>query len=98
MDCSGLVYKAYREYLGWNTPRTTELQLKAGKQINPSELKTSDLIFFRPENKGMHVGIYLDDNNGGRFLHASSSKGVIISQVRTGYWAPFLYQARRLNE
>ncbi|MCK5880266.1 MAG: C40 family peptidase [Sinobacterium sp.] len=97
LDCSGLVYKAYREYLGWTVPRSTELQLKAGRQITLEELKPGDLVFYRPENKGMHVGIYFDDANGGRFLHASSSKGVIVSQIKGQYWTPFFYQARRIH-
>lgn len=97
LDCSGLVYKVYREYLGWNVPRSTELQLNAGRRITTEELKPGDLVFYRPNNKGMHVGIYFDHANGGRFLHASSSKGVIISQIKGQYWTPFFYQARRIH-
>lgn len=97
LDCSGVVYKTYREYLGWQVPRSTELQLSAGNAIKAQSLKSGDLVFYRPNNKGMHVGIYYDNANGGRFLHASSSKGVIISNMKNSYWTPYFYQARRIR-
>ncbi len=96
MDCSGVAYKTYREYLGWDIPRSTELQLTQGKAIPQSQLQAGDLVFFTPENKGMHVGIYYDNANGGRFLHVSTSQGVILSHMKSTYWAQFYKESRRV--
>jgi cell wall-associated NlpC family hydrolase len=32
----------------------------------------------------------------GKFMHASSSRGVTISSVKEGYWRKHYWQARRL--
>ena len=96
MDCSGLVYRSYRQYLGWDIARSTQRQLTAGTAISRESLQPGDLLFFAPENRSMHVGIYYDDINGGRFMHASSSRGVILSYLDSPYWSQFYRQSRRV--
>jgi len=92
-DCSGLVQTVYANEFGLQVPRTTEEQVHVGQSVPRSQLQPGDLVFFRPEWKARHVGIYLSD---GRFLHASESEGVRVSDLRRSYWEERWWQARRL--
>jgi len=50
-----------------------------------TQLKEGDLVFFNgKEGKVNHVGIYIKEDN---FIHASSSKGVMVSNLNEKYWA-----------
>ncbi|WP_151194727.1 NlpC/P60 family protein [Methylophaga frappieri] len=90
IDCSAFVQLTYRELWGIDLPRTTAKQRLAGKHIPRANLKTGDLVFFR--NAG-HVGIYLQNN---QFLHASTSSGVMISNLYNAYWSRHFSQAIRI--
>lgn len=58
-----------------------------------SQWEVGDLVFFKIGWKRTHhVGVYLGDN---RFLHASTSKGVIVSEIDE-YWSKHLWQVRRV--
>ena len=93
VDCSGLVQSVYANEFGLQVPRTTEEQVRVGRSVSRSQLQPGDLVFFRPEWKDRHVGIYLSD---GRFLHASASEGVTVSDLRRSYWTDSWWQARRV--
>lgn len=93
VDCSGLVYSVFDEHFRVSLPRTTERQAHAGDQVERSALQPGDLLFFRPEHKKRHVGIYLSQ---GEFLHASASTGVTISKLDRSYWQDYWWQARRV--
>jgi len=94
VDCSGFVYLAFLEQFGVKLPRNTRLQVKLGKTIAKNELKTGDLVFFKTSRHVRHVGIYLDNN---QFIHASSSKGVTTSSLKSRYWARKYWTAKRLS-
>ena len=55
-----------------------------------SELKVGDLVFFR---KNKHVGVYI---GGDKFMHSSTSRGVIIESLNDDYWARTYTQSRRV--
>ena len=93
VDCSGFVYLTFQEKLGVNIPRTTKLQYASGKKINKKELRTGDLVFFKTGIKQKHVGIYLTKM---QFLHASTSKGVTVSDMNNPYWKKHFLSARRI--
>ena len=93
VDCSGFVFQAYRSAFNISLPRSTKDQVRKGKRVYINALRTGDLIFFKTGYKVYHVGIYTEK---GRFMHASTSKGVIISSVQKGYWRKHYWQARRL--
>lgn len=93
VDCSGFVYLTFREKLGRKLPRTTQEQLRQGKRVARSELTVGDLVFFRTGFKTRHVGIYLGEE---QFLHASSSRGVMISSLSDAYWNRAFLQGRRV--
>ncbi|MDC0610202.1 NlpC/P60 family protein [Vibrio sp.] len=94
VDCSGLVYAVYLEQFGVVVPRTTRGQSVIGKEIPRSQLRPGDLVFFKTGSKSRHVGIYLDQN---QFLHASESKGVILSSLNNVYWRSKYWLARRVQ-
>jgi probable lipoprotein NlpC len=93
IDCSGFVYVAYKSKLGINLPRTTKLQSELGKKVSKKDLKTGDLVFFKTGKITRHVGIYLEEN---MFLHASASKGVMISRLDNVYWKSNYWKSIRI--
>ena len=97
IDCSGFVYLTFKDKMNITLPRTTELQAEVGKRIRKTELKAGDLVFFKTGFifKSLHVGMYISDK---RFLHASTSRGVMISSLANPYWQDSYWQSRRLLE
>lgn len=93
VDCSGFVHRTYQRLFNIKLPRSTKDQVKMGKRVYLNQLKAGDLVFFKTGWNVRHVGIYLEK---GKFLHASSSHGVIISTMYSGYWKEKYWQARRL--
>ncbi len=93
VDCSGFVYLAYKELLGQTIPRTTSEQLNSGAKVPKDRLKAGDLVFFKTGWTTRHVGIYLSDS---KFLHASTSQGVMISTLENSYWKRKYWLSRRL--
>jgi len=93
VDCSGFVYLAYKQKLHKKIPRTTELLMSSGHSIDSSQLRPGDLVFFKTGWKKRHVGIYLQK---GKFMHASSSRGVMISELDNPYWSEAFWMARRM--
>ena len=94
VDCSGFVYLTFRSKLGYDIPRTTESQVSLGNTVDRRSLRSGDLVFFKTGLFSRHVGIYLNDS---KFLHASSSKGVIVSSLEEWYWQKHYWTAKRLN-
>ncbi|ABV39067.1 NLP/P60 protein [Shewanella sediminis HAW-EB3] len=93
VDCSGFVYLAYKELLGQAIPRTTSEQLHSGAKVSKDRLNAGDLVFFKTGWTTRHVGIYLSDS---KFLHASTSQGVMISTLENSYWKRKYWLSRRL--
>lgn len=98
-DCSGFTVKIYNENNA-NLPRRSEDQSQAGKAISVKEIEPGDLIFFATAggSKVSHVGIVHDIGDDGeiKFIHASTSKGVIISSLNEKYWNKAFLFARRV--
>jgi len=88
IDCSGFAGLLMSEVYGKVLPRSSEEQAGAVKRKYEKQLKEGDLVFFSFGSARInHVGIYL---HNGRFAHASTSKGVIISNLKdTWYYKAF---------
>lgn len=97
VDCSGFVWLTFRDRFGIQLPRTTAAQTKIGTRIDKDDLLPGDLVFFKTGSgeNGLHVGVY-DTNN--RFIHASTSQGVIRSSLNNVYWKKVYWQARRIQD
>lgn len=94
IDCSAFVQKAFLEAQNLTLPRTTWTQVQYGKKVNYDQAKLGDLVFFKTSRSSRHVGIYLGNK---QFMHASTSKGVIISQLNNPYWASKFWHFRRIS-
>ena len=91
-DCSGYVQHVFA-IMGVRIPRTADAQYYSGSKT-VGGMRPGDLVFFQTYEPGpSHVGIYL---GGGRFAHASSSHGVMVSKLSDSYWAPRYIGAKRL--
>ena len=93
IDCSSLVQTIYKEAFHIKLPRTTKEQIKVGKRVQKSALKEGDILFFKTSYHVLHSGIYLEK---GKFIHASSKYGVILSNIHNPYWRAKYFQARRI--
>ena len=92
-DCSGYLQYVFKEH-GMAVPRTADEQFKLGKSARTSELEAGDLVFFETYEAGAsHCGIYLGD---GKFIHASTSKGVRIDELAADYWKTHFYGAKHI--
>lgn len=92
-DCSGFVMYVFDQH-GIKLPRTADKQFEKGKFVLHKDLKAGDLVFFSTYEKGAsHCGIYMGKNN---FIHASSSRGVMISALSEKYWQDRYLGARRV--
>ena len=93
IDCSALVAKIYAATFDVALPRTVQRQMTVGYSVDRQPLAAGDIVFFDAGGYGPHAGIYL---GRGEFIHASSRKGVIVSNINTQYWRRHYVTARRL--
>lgn len=91
VDCSGFTQAIYRSVYGIELIHNSHDQLTKNckKRLTKSQLQKGDLVFFVTNGKSPkvaninHVGIYLGD---GKFVHASTSKGVIVNRLTDSYY------------
>lgn len=98
MDCSGLMLVSYKSQ-NINLPRSSYDQSKEGKKIAVSKAQKGDLVFFKTtrKNRITHVGLVIENRKGEvRFIHSSTSRGVMVSSLKEGYWKNAFVEARRL--
>ena len=98
-DCSGFVNTVFAENNIKLTRRSAD-QAKEGVGINIENVKHGDLLFFATAGgkRVSHVGIVhtITDDGEIKFIHASTSKGVIISSLEEAYWDKAFLFARRV--
>jgi len=97
-DCSGLVMVSFDE-LGLKLPRNSAKQASEGREIKISEVREGDLVFFNTSGSSIsHVGIIESIAKTGeiKFIHSSTSQGVIISSMDENYWKTRFVKAVRL--
>lgn len=98
-DCSGFTVKVFEEN-DFSLPRRSSDQAEAGKKIDIKDVKPGDLLFFATAggSRVSHVGIVHDIGSDGevKFIHASTSKGVIISSLNEKYWNKAYLHAQRV--
>lgn len=99
MDCSGLIFTAFKKE-EITIPRITRDMVKKGHWIDVKEVRVGDLLFFatkKNNRKVNHVGLVTHSSTGNvQFIHATTSKGVIVSSLAERYWYFAFVQARRL--
>lgn len=87
-DCSGFVYLLYKDVYKLDVGRASSADLMSKtKTLSRAELKEGDMVFFNINNRrngrASHAGVYLKD---GKFAHASTRRGVIISSLSEPYY------------
>lgn len=95
VDCSGFVYLAFVNEFDIRLPRTTSHQVTQGVIVDKEDLVPGDLVFFNTSYKDRHVGIYVGDD---QFIHASSSRGVMMSSLENPYWQDAYWHSRRVGK
>ncbi|WP_185869815.1 C40 family peptidase [Blattabacterium cuenoti] len=98
IDCSAFIKNVFASYK-ITLPRISYNQAKKGFFVPKKKIEKGDLLFFATgsSKKINHVGmvIYVNPNNI-FFIHASTSNGVIISQLYQKYWNNRFVTARRI--
>lgn len=94
VDCSGFAYLTYRSHFGIELPRSTKQQARVGLEINRDELRPGDLVFFKTGFVQRHVGMYTGE---GKFIHASTSRGVMESHMDNPYWTRNYWKSVRVR-
>jgi probable lipoprotein NlpC len=102
IDCSGLLINAFR-IIDYPLPRSSENQSKIGQEVKLKEVRPGDLVFFatgKKKRKITHVGLVTErkakDNI--KFIHASSSLGVVEANLYADYYQRNFREARRVIE
>lgn len=95
VDCSGFVLQVYLNALNIKLPRTSLKQHEYCSPLGRNELEPGDLVFFTVRGGGSvgHVGIYI---GAGEMVHASTSKGVIVSSLSDNYYQTNYYSSGRV--
>lgn len=95
MDCSGFVKTVFENSVDIELPHNARQLFNLGTQTEENTLTFGDLVFFRNVGaRGIsHVGIYLADYN---FVHASSKRGVIVSNIKSKYYQERYVAAKRI--
>jgi len=99
MDCSGFTQTSFKS-IGVALPRVSRDQARVGKEVSKSGLRKGDLLFFATGTPGRinHVGIVTDasDKDDIKFIHASSSRGVMETTMKISYWQRAYMKAKRV--
>lgn len=91
MDCSAFVGMVMKDVYGKSLPRTSKDMAQRIKRKYERQLKEGDLVFFSFGKRNIdHVGIYLHNN---KFVHVSTSKGVIISDLHDSWYYKYFTRA-----
>ncbi len=105
IDCSAFTQLLYATVFNIaGLPRTAASQYQDCIRVPRDDLREGDLVFFhalsstrrrRAFKRIIHVGIYLGND---RFVHASTSAGVTISDLTASYWKKRYAGAGRISE
>lgn len=93
IDCSKFSLALYESVFNTTIGYNSRNQFANVSPIEKSELEAGDLVFFKIRSRNItHVGVYLGDD---KFAHASSSRGVMVSNLNEPYWKRYYYNGGR---
>lgn len=98
MDCSGLICTAF-EKENISLPRISRDMATKGVLISFKDIEEGDLLFFKTSRKNVitHVGLVVESKRGEvKFIHSTTSAGVIISSLEEAYWKKAFVEVRRV--
>ncbi len=93
IDCSKFSLALYENVFNTTIGYNSRNQYANVTPIGKNDLQPGDLVFFKIRSRNItHVGVYLGDD---KFAHASSSKGVMVSNLNEAYWKRYYYNGGR---
>ncbi len=99
IDCSGLIQQCYKK-INVKLPRTAKAQSKIGNSKSWGSIREGDIVYFKFKQKGekwYHTGMITKATKDEvRFIHASTSKGVIESNLKSDYYRKNVKKFRRV--
>lgn len=96
VDCSCFASILCEKVYGYSLPRRASDIFKSCKQFGIDQAKEGDLVFFTIGSSNVtHVGIYLRKKY---FVHASTSRGVMVNSLNEAYYKKYFLCAGRLKE
>ena len=98
MDCSGMVTAVFNLF-DIPIPRSSRDMATVGEKVDISEVKKGDLIFFKTNGRRVisHVGLVIETiGDEIKFIHSSTSQGVIISSTKESYYKKTFAQVNRI--
>ncbi len=99
IDCSALIQNSFT-HAGYQIPRTSKEQSKYGKKVGWGGVRPGDLVFFKFKKKGekwYHSGLIVRrEGDDIYFVHASSSRGVVESNLSSDYYKKNVKVFRRV--
>jgi lipoprotein Spr len=96
VDCSKFAYQLYDKVFNTVIGSNSRNIFSMVNPVNKEELQEGDFVFFKIKSRSIsHIGVYIGDN---KFAHASSSRGVMISNLNEPYWQRYYYKGGRLLE
>lgn len=94
VDCSKFAYEVYENVFNTTLGQNSRNIYTQVDPIKKDQLKPGDLVFFKIRSRNItHVGVYIGDD---KFAHASSSRGVMISDLNEAYWKRYYYNGGRM--
>jgi lipoprotein Spr len=95
VDCSGFTNNLLVAVFRLNSSGSSAQLYEKARKLSKSEMREGDLVFFKTDGKSIsHVGVYLNNN---KFVHASTSLGVTISDLNETYWARYYAGSGRIE-
>lgn len=94
VDCSAFTAGIITAVYGLAIPRTVREQYQTTERIDKEELIEGDLVFFNTTGSISHVGVYIFNN---KFVHASTTSGVMVSDLNDNYFMRRYAGAGRLK-
>jgi murein DD-endopeptidase / murein LD-carboxypeptidase len=95
VDCSCFTNNLYSQVYGKKLPRSSGNIYKECSPIKSEKLRQGDFVFFKINSKNIsHVGVFLKDT---KFVHASTSKGVMVSDLNDTFYKKYFFAAGRLK-
>lgn len=97
MDCSGLMFTCF-QVVDIHLNRSSDGIAQQGEEINLADVRIGDLLFFKTSrNRAIsHVGLVIEVEGSVKFIHSSTSRGVIISDLNEAYWNKTFVKAKRI--
>lgn len=98
MDCSGMVTAVFNIF-DLKLPRSSHEMAAVGEKRADKDIQKGDLIFFKTNGRGIinHVGMVVDVlNDEIKFVHSSTSKGVVVSSTKEPYYKKTFVQANKV--